>query len=106
MRYYCQPLLHDNNYECHLSYQINSYKIELMGRRPVQNKKPPSDYPQFSFRVSNKDKDELNSLIEEAQANLNDRRETDDPFINKNDVIVQALKDGLKTIKKNWSTRR
>jgi hypothetical protein len=73
-----------------------------MGRRPVQNKKPPSDYPQFSFRLSNKNKAELSELIEEAQAYLNARRKTDEPFINKNDVIVRAMKDGLKTIKKAW----
>jgi len=70
-----------------------------MGRRPVENKKPPSAYPQFGFRVSKVDKKELTDLIEEVQGRMNRRRKDGDPWVNKNDVIVKALKEGLKRIK-------
>jgi len=71
-----------------------------MGRRPVQNKKAPSEYPQMGFRVTKSDKDRLNSLIDEVQELLNRRRRDDEPFINKNDVIIRALDEGLKVIRK------
>jgi hypothetical protein len=66
-----------------------------MGRRPVQNKKNPADYPQLAFRVTKGNKERLNALIEQVQRELNERRGEDDPFINKNDVIVEALEKGL-----------
>lgn len=70
-----------------------------MGRRPVKNKKLPSEYPQLAFRVSKADKERLTELVEQIQATLNGRRNEGDPWINKNDVIVRALYEGLKRIK-------
>lgn len=69
-----------------------------MGRRPVQDKKLPSDYPQFAFRVSKEDKERLGGLIEKVQEILN-KRQPKGPHINKNDVIVRALYEGLKRLK-------
>jgi phosphopantothenate synthetase len=71
-----------------------------MGRRPVQNKKSPADYPQFAFRVTKGNKEHLNTKIEEIQKEMNRRRKEDDPFINKNDVILIALEKGLKLLAK------
>lgn len=71
-----------------------------MGRRPVQNKKNPSDYPQLAFRVTKANKERLNALIDQVQEELNQLRGDDDPFINKNDVIVEALEKGLKLMSK------
>ena len=73
-----------------------------MGRRPIpkDEKKIPSEYPQFTFRVSKEKKDELIDLIEMIQTTRNKRRSEDDPFINKNDVIIEALELGLSTMKK------
>ncbi len=73
-----------------------------MGRRPIpkDEKKLPSEYPQFAFRVSKAKKKELSDLIETIQSSLNKRRSNDAPFVNKNDVIVEALELGLKALKK------
>lgn len=70
-----------------------------MGRRPVENKKTPSDYPQISFRVSNDDKVYILRCIESLQTALNKRRKESEPYINKNDIFLRALKEGLKRIK-------
>ena len=73
-----------------------------MGRRPVPDdeKKMPSEYPQFTFRVSKSKKDELSDLISAIQASRNRKRGDSDPFLNKNDVIIEALEIGLRTMKK------
>lgn len=73
-----------------------------MGRRPIpkDEKKLPSEYPQFTFRVSKAKKDELAELVEAIQATRNKRRKEGDPFINKNDVIIEALEHGLKALKR------
>ncbi len=69
-----------------------------MGRRPVQNKKTPSEYPQFSFRVTRPTKDDLSKIVDQVQKKLNRHRKVGDPWVNKNDVIVMALYEGLKRI--------
>ena len=74
-----------------------------MGRRPVQNKKLPADYPQMAFRVSKADKTALTAAIESIQAQLNKHREPGAPFVNKNDVIIRAIRDGLVSIKRGLS---
>lgn len=74
-----------------------------MGRRPVpeDEKKMPSEYPQFTFRVSKDKKAELSEIIETIQTAKNKNREEGDPFVNKNDVIIEALEVGLKALKKS-----
>jgi hypothetical protein len=67
-----------------------------MPRRPVKNKKLPSHYPTFAFRVSETVKKEIIDMIETIQVRANRRRLKDESFVNKNDVIVEALLDGLK----------
>jgi hypothetical protein len=69
-----------------------------MARRPVENKKLPSEYPQFAFRLSQPKKDELSALVEKIQASRNQKRGDGEPFINKNDVIIEALEKGLKLL--------
>lgn len=71
-----------------------------MGRRPIPEKdrKVPSDYPQFIFRVTKEQKKRLVGAIADIQASLNNRRKDGEPFVNKNDVIVQALQIGLKEL--------
>ena len=71
-----------------------------MGRRPVNTKKQPSEYPQIAFRLSKEDKNRLSELIRNVQDHLNKRRSEDAPFINKNDIFVMALEIGLKSLKK------
>jgi hypothetical protein len=71
-----------------------------MGRRPVKNKKSPSEYPQIAFRLSKDDKDRISDEIEAVQTLLNKRRKEGDPFVNKNDVFMWAIDEGLKTLRK------
>jgi hypothetical protein len=73
-----------------------------MGRRPipVKDRKSPSDYPQFIFRVTKENKRRLTSTIEDVQDSLNRRRKEGDPFVNKNDVIIRALDIGLKELRR------
>lgn len=73
-----------------------------MARRPIpaEDKRLPSEYPQFAFRVSKKKKDELTVLVEAVQDKRNRRREEGAPFVNKNDVIIEALEYGLNAMKK------
>lgn len=70
-----------------------------MGRKQIKDKKLPSAYPQMSFRLSEDDKKILNASISLVQKTLNKKRLKDEPFINKNDVIIKALTIGLKNIK-------
>lgn len=71
-----------------------------MGRRPVQDKKKPSEYPQIAFRLSVDDKERISSEIEAVQTLLNKRRGEGTPFVNKNDVFKWAIEEGLKVLKK------
>lgn len=74
-----------------------------MARRPINpdDRKLPSEYPQFAFRLTKAKKDELTDLVEMIQTARNKRRKEGAPFINKNDVIIEALELGLKMIKKH-----
>lgn len=71
-----------------------------MGRRPVpiKDKKLPTDYPQMAFRLTIEDKKRLTSAIERIQNSLNAKRNDGAPYVNKNDVIIRALFEGLKKI--------
>jgi hypothetical protein len=71
-----------------------------MGRRPKTDKRLPSEYPQMAFRVSKEKKEELSTLIENIQSALNRKRKKGDPFINKNDVFIDALEKGLRSLRK------
>ena len=73
-----------------------------MARRPIpaKDRKLSSEYPQFAFRISKKKKDALTTEVEAIQATRNRRRKESEPFINKNDVIIEALELGLKAMKK------
>jgi hypothetical protein len=72
-----------------------------MARRRIENKKLPSEYPQFSFRLTKQKKEELAALVEEVQTARNKRRGDDGAFVNKNDVIIEALEKGLKILRKS-----
>lgn len=76
------------------------FTLESMGRKPIKNKKLPSEYPQLAFRASKEDKRRLTALIEDVQKYLNHHREVGAPFVNKNDVIIAALEKGLRLLKK------
>lgn len=72
-----------------------------MGRKPVKNKKLPEDYPQFAFRISKADKEKILNQVDEVQRLLNTKRSVGSPFINKNDILKNAIEIGIKYLKKN-----
>mgnify|MGYP001597370232 CR=1 FL=1 len=69
-----------------------------------QRKKLPSDYPQFVFRIHTEaEKIELNELIEEVLKLYRSRQPDTAKLYNKNDIIIEALKKGLASMKMNPS---
>jgi len=66
----------------------------------VTKKKSPTDYPQFSFRISPEDKMNINFLTDEVLKTSNATLSTSDKLFRKNDVLVDALYLGLITLKK------
>jgi len=70
-----------------------------MGRKQVANKKVPSDYPQIAFRASKEVKEKISEQVDKIQLAMNKRRKEGEPFLNKNDIFVMALNEGLKKLK-------
>ena len=68
-------------------------------------KKRPADYPQFAFRVPLEVKDELSVLIDEVRKLYNAGLDSDEKVFTKNRIIIEALRRGLKTMKKSKSGR-
>lgn len=66
----------------------------------MAKKKQPTDYPQFSFRISSEDKERINSLADEILSASNATLGDDEKVFRKNDVLVDALHLGLLTLKK------
>lgn len=71
----------------------------VKNKRP--NRKKPGDYPQMAFRVSAEDKIRLEELIGEVHELTNSHLQADQLRIKKNELIVDALWNGLLNIKKN-----
>ena len=57
-----------------------------MGRKQVENKKVPSDYPQIAFRASKEVKESISLQVEKIQTAMNKKRKDGEPFLNKNDI--------------------
>ncbi len=65
-----------------------------------KEKKHPNDYPLLSFRLDEQTKEEITIEVEELVDVLNERRDENSYVIRKNDVFVEALKEGLKILRK------
>ncbi len=63
--------------------------------------KKPSDYPQFTFRITEELKARLNELIEEVTEIYNKKIDDGEYLYRKNDIIAEALELGLIQMKKN-----
>lgn len=63
-------------------------------------KRQPSDYPQFSFRISESDKERIHELADAVVTASNAKLKDTDKLFRKNDVLVDALYLGLLTLKK------
>lgn len=63
-------------------------------------KKESADYGLFCFRLSKKERDELNELLDKAKIRLNKNRKKDEYVITKNEILFEAIKVGLPKVKK------
>jgi len=75
------------------------YDLGVLRNRPL--KKRPSDYPQFIFRISADDKVQLTLSINQVKKIYNALKKEDEKVITKNEIIVNALKIGLKELIRN-----
>lgn len=60
-----------------------------------KNGRKPSDYPQFSFRITAERKDRLNLLVTEVTELYNKQVKDGEYLYRKNDIIARALEQGL-----------
>jgi hypothetical protein len=67
----------------------------------IDKKKKPNDYPLLSFRVTTEEKSQIQAEIEKVVLMLNKSRSEDARVVRGNHVFVEALKLGLKIIRKN-----
>ena len=63
-------------------------------------KKESADYGLFCFRLSKKERDELNNLLDKAKTRLNKDKKTDEYVITKNQILFEAIKNGLPLVKR------
>lgn len=68
-------------------------------------KMKPSDYAQFSFRISYNEKIELMNRLEVILDALKENQKEDDYVPKKNALILRALKKGLVQIEKEISKK-
>lgn len=64
----------------------------------AKEKKQPKDYPQFYCRMNSTDKEEIEDLIEEIREYELENHQENELLPKRNDIIVRALKRGLKRI--------
>lgn len=63
-------------------------------------KKESADYGLFCFRLSKKERDELNELLSKAKTRLNKDKKENEYVITKNEILFEAIKIGINLIKK------
>ena len=63
-------------------------------------KKESSDYGLFCFRLSKKEREQLNELLDKAKSRLNKDKKKDEYVITKNEILYEAIKKGLPLLKK------
>ncbi len=63
-------------------------------------KKESSDYGLFCFRLSKKERTELDELLGKAKTRLNKDKQEDEYVITKNQILFEAIKLGLPLVKK------
>lgn len=68
-------------------------------------RRKPSDYPQFTFRITDELKEQLNDLVEEVTELYNKQIPEGEYLYRKNDIIAEALEMGLMQMKKNPAKR-
>ncbi len=80
-------------------YNNNGWLQIMLGIKKKE-KKHPNDYPLLAFRLDEETKDELINAIDDLVKQLNKNRDDNTYVIRKNDVFVEALREGIKVIQK------
>ena len=65
-----------------------------------RQKKTPSDYPQFAFRLTASEKEWLQRELQIVEDLKNKRLEPGAPMIRRNDIALEALRIGLRELRK------
>jgi len=60
--------------------------------------KDPSDYPQFAFRVSQDDKDEIMRLLDKVHRKLRAKDKEGYEATTRNKILVNVIKNGLRKL--------
>lgn len=63
-------------------------------------KKDSADYGLFCFRLSKKERIELDTLLVKAKTRLNKDKKEDEYVVTKNQILFEAIKLGLPHVKK------
>ena len=63
-------------------------------------KKESSDSGLFCFRLSKKERGELNNLLDKAKERLNRDKKEDEYVITKNQILFEAIKLGIPLVSK------
>lgn len=60
-----------------------------------KKRKTSADFPQFQFRITETDKDEIQSRVDTLVKIINSKLSNDHRPFRKNEIIIEALKRGL-----------
>lgn len=61
--------------------------------------KKPSDYPLLAFRINHSEKIKIMNEIDELVRLLNSKRNDNEYRLKKNDIFIEAIKAGMKSLK-------
>ena len=64
-------------------------------------KKESSDYGLFCFRLSKKEREELNELLDKAKSRLNKDKKKDEYVITKNEILFEAIRIGIAKVSRS-----
>jgi hypothetical protein len=73
--------------------------------RSARTRKTPEDYPKFSFRLSQDDKDRLMAHLERLERLYARIQQPGEYAVRKNDILLDAAFDGLERLEKRLKAR-
>ena len=83
-----------------MGYKIKKETNRIQKKREMK-KKPSNAYPKLAFRIDAETKEELLAWIDSLYCHYLDRKEKEQYTIKKNDIIIEALRIGLKKIEQD-----
>ncbi len=72
--------------------------ISKIKEKEKRVKKSPNDYPKFAFRIDSESKQEISEWVDSIYYAYQDRKDQRNVAIKRNDIILDALRIGLKAI--------